>query len=118
VGASVEGELGCLGSLETGAGEAEDGHGFEGTLSHDQLLTDPEEAVEFVTRTQVDALAVAIGTSHGAYKFTKKPTGDVLAISRIRNSQITAQHSPGNAWFFFRSPGMDRHDQPIRWSNS
>jgi len=84
VGASVEGELGCLGSLETGQGEAEDGHGFEGTLSKDQLLTDPDEAVEFVERTQVDALAVAIGTSHGAYKFTKKPTGEVLAISRIK----------------------------------
>lgn len=83
VGASVEGELGCLGSLETGQGEAEDGHGFEGTLSKDQLLTDPDEAVEFVNRTKVDALAVAIGTSHGAYKFTKKPTGEVLAISRI-----------------------------------
>ncbi|NEO83343.1 MAG: fructose-bisphosphate aldolase class II [Spirulina sp. SIO3F2] len=83
VGASVEGELGCLGSLETGAGEAEDGHGFEGTLSKDQLLTDPDEAVQFVERTQVDALALAIGTSHGAYKFTRKPTGEILAISRI-----------------------------------
>ncbi|MEM0978891.1 MAG: class II fructose-bisphosphate aldolase [Cyanobacteria bacterium P01_H01_bin.58] len=83
IGASVEGELGCLGSLETGAGEAEDGHGFEGTLSHDQLLTDPDEAVQFVQATQVDALAVAIGTSHGAYKFTRKPTGEILAISRI-----------------------------------
>jgi fructose-bisphosphate aldolase class II len=83
VGASVEGELGCLGSLETGAGEAEDGHGFEGTLSKDQLLTDPDEAVQFVEQTQVDALAVAIGTSHGAYKFTRKPTGEILAISRI-----------------------------------
>ncbi|MGL5833968.1 MAG: class II fructose-bisphosphate aldolase [Waterburya sp.] len=83
VGASVEGELGCLGSLETGQGEAEDGHGFEGTLSKEQLLTDPDEAVEFVERTQVDALAVAIGTSHGAYKFTRKPTGEILAISRI-----------------------------------
>jgi len=83
IGASVEGELGCLGSLETGAGEAEDGHGFEGTLSKDQLLTDPDEAVSFVEQTQVDALAVAIGTSHGAYKFTRKPTGEILAISRI-----------------------------------
>jgi fructose-bisphosphate aldolase, class II len=83
VGASVEGELGCLGSLETGAGDKEDGHGFEGTLSKDQLLTDPDEAVEFVEQTQVDALAVAIGTSHGAYKFTRKPTGEILAISRI-----------------------------------
>lgn len=83
VGASVEGELGCLGSLETGKGDKEDGHGFEGTLSKDQLLTDPTEAVEFVERTQVDALAVAIGTSHGAYKFSRKPTGEILAISRI-----------------------------------
>jgi fructose-bisphosphate aldolase class II len=83
VGVSVEGELGCLGSLETGKGDKEDGHGFEGTLSKDQLLTDPDEAVEFVQATQVDALAVAIGTSHGAYKFTRKPTGEILAISRI-----------------------------------
>jgi fructose-bisphosphate aldolase class II len=83
VGVSVEGELGCLGSLETGQGDKEDGHGFEGTLSHDQLLTDPDEAVQFVEQTQVDALAVAIGTSHGAYKFTRKPTGEILAISRI-----------------------------------
>ncbi len=83
IGASVEGELGCLGSLETGKGEAEDGHGFEGELDHSMLLTDPDEAVDFVERTQVDALAVAIGTSHGAYKFTRKPTGEILAISRI-----------------------------------
>lgn len=83
IGCSVEGELGCLGSLETGQGDKEDGHGFEGTLSHDQLLTDPDEAVQFVEATQVDALAVAIGTSHGAYKFTRKPTGEILAISRI-----------------------------------
>jgi fructose-bisphosphate aldolase class II len=83
VGASVEGELGCLGSLETGMGDKEDGHGFEGKLSHDQLLTDPDEAVDFVEQTQVDALAVAIGTSHGAYKFTRKPTGEILAIGRI-----------------------------------
>jgi len=80
---SVEGELGCLGSLESGMGEAEDGHGAEGELSHDQLLTDPEEAERFVAETGVDALAVAIGTSHGAYKFTKAPTGDVLAMDRI-----------------------------------
>ncbi|MBA64125.1 MAG: fructose-bisphosphate aldolase class II [Planctomycetaceae bacterium] len=82
-GVSVEGELGCLGSLETGMGEAEDGHGAEGVLSHDQLLTDPDEAAQFVEATGVDALAVAIGTSHGAYKFTKAPTGDVLAMDRI-----------------------------------
>lgn len=82
-GVSVEGELGCLGSLESGEGEAEDGHGAEGKLSHDQLLTDPEEAAQFVAATKVDALAVAIGTSHGAYKFTRKPDGDVLAMDRI-----------------------------------
>jgi fructose-bisphosphate aldolase class II len=84
VGVSVEGELGCLGSLESGHGEKEDGHGAEGVLTHDQLLTDPTEAAEFVKATGVDALAIAIGTSHGAYKFTRPPTGDVLAISRIK----------------------------------
>src|SRR5487761_2271242 len=84
VGVSVEGELGCLGSLESGEGEQEDGQGAVGVLSHDQLLTDPEEAAEFVRLTGVDALAIAIGTSHGAYKFTKPPTGDTLAISRIK----------------------------------
>ena len=82
-GVSVEGELGVLGSLETGAGEQEDGHGFEGTLSHDELLTDPDQAVDFVARTRVDALAVAIGTSHGAYKFSRKPTGDLLALDVV-----------------------------------
>ncbi len=82
-GVSVEGELGCLGSLEHGSGEQEDGHGAEGVLSHDQLLTDPEEAARFVAETDVDALAVAIGTSHGAYKFSRKPDGEVLAMSRI-----------------------------------
>ncbi len=82
-GVSVEGELGCLGSLETGTGDKEDGHGFEGKLDREKLLTDPEQAVEFVQRTGVDALAVAIGTSHGAYKFTRKPTGDILAMDRI-----------------------------------
>ncbi len=84
VGVSVEGELGCLGSLETGEGEQEDGQGAVGVLSHDQLLTDPEEAAEFVRRTGVDALAIAIGTSHGAYKFTRPPTGAVLRIDRIK----------------------------------
>lgn len=83
-GVSVEGELGCLGSLETGMAGEEDGIGAEGVLSHDQLLTDPEEAAEFVKATNVDALAIAIGTSHGAYKFTRPPTGDVLAIDRIK----------------------------------
>ena len=83
VGASVEGELGVLGSLETGMGEKEDGHGFEGKLAHDQLLTDPDQAVDFVRATEVDALAIAMGTSHGAYKFTRKPDGAVLAMGVI-----------------------------------
>jgi len=82
-GVSVEGELGCLGSLESGSGEKEDGHGAEGKLTMDQLLTDPDQAVDFVKRTGIDALAVAMGTSHGAYKFSRKPTGDVLAMGRI-----------------------------------
>ncbi len=84
VGVSVEGELGCLGSLETGMGEQEDGQGAEGKLDHSQLLTDPEEAADFVKKTGVDALAIAIGTSHGAYKFTRPPTGEILAIGRIK----------------------------------
>jgi fructose-bisphosphate aldolase class II len=84
VGVSVEGELGCLGSLESGHGEQEDGHGATGTLSRDQLLTDPAQAADFVAQTQVDALAVAIGTSHGAYKFTSKPSGEVLAMDVVR----------------------------------
>ncbi|MCG8610807.1 MAG: ketose-bisphosphate aldolase, partial [Pseudomonadales bacterium] len=83
-GVSVEGELGCLGSLETGEAGEEDGIGAVGKLSHDQLLTDPEEAAQFVKETQVDALAIACGTSHGAYKFTRPPTGDILAIDRIK----------------------------------
>jgi len=83
-GVSVEGELGVLGSLETGEGEKEDGHGFEGKLDHSQLVTDPDEAVRFVEATKVDALAVAIGTSHGAYKFTRKPDGAVLAMDTIK----------------------------------
>lgn len=84
IGVSVEGELGCLGSLETGMGEKEDGHGAEGVLSHDQLLTDANEAADFVKATGVDALAIAIGTSHGAYKFTRPPTGAVLRIDRVK----------------------------------
>ncbi len=83
IGVSVEGELGCLGSLETGEAGEEDGVGAAGKLTHDMMLTDPEQARDFVTRTGVDALAIAIGTSHGAYKFTRKPTGDILAIDRI-----------------------------------
>ncbi|MCK9466341.1 MAG: fructose-bisphosphate aldolase class II [Thiopseudomonas sp.] len=83
-GVSVEGELGCLGSLETGMAGEEDGVGAEGVLDMEQMLTDPEEAADFVAKTKVDALAIAIGTSHGAYKFTKPPTGDTLAIERIK----------------------------------
>ncbi|HLU19656.1 MAG TPA: class II fructose-bisphosphate aldolase [Pusillimonas sp.] len=84
LGITVEGELGCLGSLETMTGDKEDGHGAEGTMTMDQLLTDPEQAADFVRQTQLDALAIAIGTSHGAYKFSRKPTGDILSISRIK----------------------------------
>jgi len=84
LGVTVEGELGCLGSLETMRGDKEDGHGTEATMTREQLLTDPEQAADFVKKTQLDALAIAIGTSHGAYKFTRKPTGDILAIDRIK----------------------------------
>ena len=83
VGASVEGELGVIGSLETGKGDKEDGHGAEGTIDKKRLVTDPDEAARFVAETKLDALAVAVGTSHGAYKFTRKPTGDILAIDVI-----------------------------------
>lgn len=83
VGVSVEGELGVLGSLETGEGDQEDGHGAVGKLSHDQLLTDPDQAVDFVNKTKCDALAIACGTSHGAYKFSRKPDGDILAMNVI-----------------------------------
>jgi fructose-bisphosphate aldolase class II len=94
VGVSVEGELGCLGSLESGMMGEEDGHGSDEQLSHDQLLTDPEQAANFVRETEVDALAIAIGTSHGAYKFTKAPTGDTLAIWRVKeiNARIPNTH--------------------------
>ncbi len=94
VGVSVEGELGCLGSLETGEAGEEDGVGAEGKLTHDMMLTDPVQARDFVAKTGVDALAIAIGTSHGAYKFTRKPTGDILAIDRIAaiHAQIPNTH--------------------------
>ncbi|SDE74176.1 class II fructose-bisphosphate aldolase [Rhodospira trueperi] len=94
IGVSVEGELGCLGSLETGKGDKEDGHGFEGELDHSMLLTDPAEAADFVAKTKVDALAVAIGTSHGAYKFTREPTGDILAMNVIKeiNKRLPDTH--------------------------
>ena len=84
IGVSVEGELGCLGSLETGEGEKEDGHGAEGKLSREQRLTDPEQAVDFVAKTKVDALAIAMGTSHGAYKFSRRPDGDILAMEVVQ----------------------------------
>jgi fructose-bisphosphate aldolase class II len=94
VGVTVEGELGCLGSLETGEAGEEDGIGAAGKLDHSALLTDPEQAADFVKRTQLDALAIAIGTSHGAYKFTRKPTGDILAIGRVKeiNRRIPNTH--------------------------
>jgi fructose-bisphosphate aldolase class II len=94
IGVTVEGELGCLGSLETMKGDKEDGHGAEGTMTREMLLTDPDQAADFVKQTQLDALAIAIGTSHGAYKFTRKPTGDILAIERIKeiNRRIPNTH--------------------------
>src|SRR5450432_491535 len=94
IGVTVEGELGCLGSLETMKGDKEDGHGAEGTMTREMLLTDPDEAADFVKSTQLDALAIAIGTSHGAYKFTRKPTGDILAIDRIKaiHARIPTTH--------------------------
>ncbi len=94
LGVTVEGELGCLGSLETMKGDKEDGHGTDATMTREQLLTDPEQAADFVKRTQLDALAIAIGTSHGAYKFSRKPTGDILAIDRIKeiNRRIPTTH--------------------------
>ena len=93
-GVTVEGELGCLGSLETMKGDKEDGHGTDATMTREQLLTNPEQAADFVKRTQLDALAIAIGTSHGAYKFTRKPTGDILAIDRVKeiNRRIPNTH--------------------------
>jgi len=94
IGVTVEAELGVLGSLETMMGDKEDGHGADGAMTREQLLTDVEQAADFVRATQCDALAIAIGTSHGAYKFTKKPTGDILAITRIKeiNQRIPNTH--------------------------
>jgi fructose-bisphosphate aldolase, class II len=94
LGVTVEGELGCLGSLETMQGDKEDGHGTDAIMTREQLLTDPEQAADFVKRTQLDALAIAIGTSHGAYKFSRKPTGDILAIDRVMeiNKRIPNTH--------------------------
>ena len=110
VGASVEGELGVLGSLETGMGEKEDGHGFEGKLDHSQLLTDPDQAVDFVMRTRCDALAIACGTSHGAYKFTRKPDGEILAMH-----VIAAIHDrlPGTHLVMHGSSSVPQHLQDL-----
>ena len=110
VGASVEGELGVLGSLEHGGGEQEDGHGVEGKLSHDQLLTDPDQAVDFVRATKVDALAIAMGTSHGAYKFTRRPDGEILAMRVVEeiHSRIAHTHLVMRASSAVPRPREDR----------
>jgi fructose-bisphosphate aldolase class II len=107
---SVEGELGCLGSLESGEGEQEDGHGAVGELTRDQLLTDPDQAAEFVEATGVDALAVAIGTSHGAYKFTRKPTGEILAMDRI---EAIHKNLPNTHLVMHGSSSVPQHLQDI-----
>ena len=115
LGVTVEGELGCLGSLETMKGDKEDGHGTEGTMTREQLLTDPEQAADFVKRTQLDALAIAIGTSHGAYKFTRKPTGDILAIDRIKEIH---RRIPNTHLVMHGSSSVPQdllaHDPPVR----
>src|SRR3546814_1727325 len=103
LGVTVEGELGCLGSLETMMGDKEDGPGAEGTMTMEQLLTDPEQAADFLRHTQLDALAIAIGTSHGAYKFTRKPTGAILSLSRIK--EIHA-HLPNTHLVMHGSPSV------------
>jgi len=111
-GVTVEGELGCLGSLETGRGDKEDGHGAEGTMTREQLLTDPDQAEQFVAETGVDALAVAIGTSHGAYKFTRKPTG---RDGRHRGDPPPpSQQPPGHARLVRRAEGTGRDNQQVR----
>jgi fructose-bisphosphate aldolase class II len=117
VGASVEGELGVLGSLETGMGDKEDGHGAEGKLSMEQLLTDPDQALDFVTKTKVDALAIAMGTSHGAYKFTRKPDGNILSMkvveaihSKLPNTHLVMHGSssvPQDLQDIFNAAGGD-----------
>lgn len=107
VGVTVEAELGVLGSLETMKADKEDGIGAEGTMTREQLLTNPDQAVDFVAQTQCDALAIAIGTSHGAYKFTRKPTGDILAIDRLKEIPCPfAEYASGHARFVFRTSGI------------
>jgi fructose-bisphosphate aldolase class II len=132
IGVTVEGELGCLGSLETMRGDKEDGHGADGTMTRDMLLTDPEQAADFVRKTHCDALAIAIGTSHGAYKFTRKPTGDILAIDRIKaihqripNTHLVMHGSSSvpqewlkiirtqNQYRYRHPPGNDGRDSPL-----
>jgi fructose-bisphosphate aldolase class II len=114
VGVSVEGELGVLGSLETGEGEKEDGHGAEGKLDRHQLLTDPDQAVDFVTATGVDALAIAMGTSHGAYKFSRPPDGDILALNVVKaiNARLPQIHLVMHG---SSSVPQDLQDQFNRW---
>ena len=115
VGASVEGELGVLGSLESGQGEAEDGHGAEGALSHDQLLTDPDQAVDFVAATQVDALAIACGTSHGAYKFTAQAGWRHPRHARDRGDPPkAAEHASGHARLLLGAAGAAGRHQQVR----
>ena len=115
VGVTVEGELGCLGSLETMRGDKEDGHGAEGTMTREMLLTDPDQAADFVSQTQLDALAIAIGTSHGAYKFSRKPTGDILAIDRIKEiHRRHPEHAPGDARLVVGAAGPARGDPRVR----
>ena len=119
VGASVEGELGILGSLESGEAEAEDGHGAEGKLSMEQLLTDPVQAVDFVSRTKVDALAIAMGTSHGAYKFSRKPDGDILAMNIVEEINAKLPNTPfGDARFIKCSAGTSGRIQRIWWRHA
>jgi len=114
VGVTVEGELGCLGNLETGEAGEEDGIGADVKLDHSQMLTDPEEAAVFVKGTQLDALAIAIGTSHGAYKFSRKPTGDTLPISRVqRNSRAHSKYPFGYARFVLCARGAVGDHQPV-----
>lgn len=116
VGITVEAELGVLGSLETMKADKEDGIGAEGTMTREQLLTNPEQAAEFVRETQCDALAIAIGTSHGAYKFTRKPTGDILAIDRLKEIHgPSSQYASGHARVVFRTSGTAGDYPGIRW---
>ena len=114
IGVSVEGELGCLGSLETMRGDKEDGHGTDAVMTREQLLTDPDQAADFVKATQLDALAIAIGTSHGVYKFTRKPTGETLDPAREGNPRTPPEHPPRHARLLVRAAGIPRDDPRVR----